>query len=169
MRKILDKVRNSVDNYLLYAFPIDIFIVIILWILNSKFSIFELSYNEKSFNLGIIENIISASISLAGFILASLTIIVAIRANIQNKSPEKANTPLELFFSVGTFKTIVKVFKIAIIELVICFIVSYIVLAIAENLSNDFIFKVIVSSIYLMSFSTIRSLFVLFLLIKVEH
>lgn len=169
MRKILDKVRNSVDNYLLYAFPIDIFIVVILWILNSKFSIFELSYNEKSFNLGIIENIISASISLAGFILASLTIIVAIRANIQNKSPEKANTPLELFFSVGTFKTIVKVFKIAIIELVICFIVSYIVLAIAENLSNDFIFKVIVSSIYLMSFSTIRSLFVLFLLIKVEH
>lgn len=169
MKRISNNIRNWVDNYLVFALPIDFIIIILLWILNSKFSLFEITYNEKFSNLDIVANIIGASISLAGFILASLTIIVAIRANIQNKSSEKAETPLELFFSVGTFKTIVKVFKISIIELVICFITSFIILIIAENLTNEFIFKVIVSSIFLMSLSTIRSLFVLFLLIKVNN
>ena len=169
MALISDKIKESVDNYLYYAFIIDAVIICILWILNSNFSFFEFQHNKKDINISIIGNIIGASISLAGFILASLTIIVAIRSNIKSKNPEQAQTSLELFFSVDTFKTIVKVFKIAIIELVICFIISYILWAVSANTSNEFIFKSIVSIIFLMSVSTIRSLFVLFLLIDVSE
>ena len=169
MTLISDKIKESVDNYLYYAFIIDAVIICILWILNSNFSFFEFQHNKKDINISIIGNIIGASISLAGFILASLTIIVAIRSNIKSKNPEQAQTSLELFFSVDTFKTIVKVFKIAIIELVICFIISYILWAVSANTSNEFIFKSIVSIIFLMSVSTIRSLFVLFLLIDVSE
>jgi hypothetical protein len=169
MAKISDKIKQSVDNYLNYAFIIDFVIIGVLWILNSNFSFFEFEHNKNDVNVDIIGNIIGASISLAGFILASLTIIVAIRSNTKSKIPEQAQTPLELFFSVGTFKTIVKVFKIAIIELVICFVISYILWTISSNISNVLMFKSIVSMIFLMSVSTIRSLFVLFLLIDVSE
>ncbi|PTX62623.1 hypothetical protein C8N46_10218 [Kordia periserrulae] len=167
MSLIINKIKKYVDNYLRYAFIIDVIVICILWFLNSNFSIIDFQQNDKKTNLDLINNIIGASISLAGFILASLTIIVAIRSNIKSKSPEQAETPLELFFSVGTFKTIVKVFRIAILELVICFVVSYVIWMISNNLSNGFIFNLLVSIIFLMSVSTIRSLFVLFLLIDV--
>lgn len=158
--------RTLVDNYLNYAFSIDALLIFLYWLFFNKFSFVTVIYNTKNSNLDILGNIIGASVSLAGFILASLTIIVAIRSNISNKLPEQAKTPLELFFSIGTFKTIVKVFKIAITELIICFIISYIVWAISENITNEFIFKTIITLIFLMSVSTIRSLFVLFLLIN---
>ncbi|WP_035677605.1 hypothetical protein [Flavobacterium limnosediminis] len=158
--------RTLVDNYLNYAFSIDALLIILYWFFFNKFYLISIIYNSKNSNLDILGNVIGASVSLAGFILASLTIIVAIRSNISNKLPEQSKSPLELFFSIGTFKTIVKVFKIAITELVLCFIISYLVWAISENVANEFIFKTIISLIYLMSVSTIRSLFVLFLLIN---
>jgi len=161
-------IRTIVDNYLNYAFSIDALIIILYWFLFNKFSFISVVFNQKSSNLDILGNIIGASVSLAGFILASLTIIVAIRSNIANKLPEQSKSPLELFFSIGTFKTIVKVFKIAITELIICFILSYIIWTISENVSNELIFKTIIILIYLMSVSTIRSLFILFLLINTD-
>lgn len=164
----MKKIRSIVDSYLNYAFIIDLIMMTLIWTLNN-FSLIEIKYLNRNNYIDIISNIISAAVSLAGFILASLTIIVAIRSNIANKNPEHAKNPLELFFSVGTFKTIVKVFKISIIELIICFIVSYSIWLISENLSLECINKTIVLLIYLMSLSTIRSLFVLFLLIDSEN
>ena len=164
----MKNIRNFVDTYLYYAFVIDIITIALLWFANSKFSLINFSLNTKENNIEIVSNIIGASVSLAGFILASLTIIVAIRSNIVSKTPEQSQNPLQLFFSIGTFKTIVKVFKIAIIELIFCFIASYVIWSISANLSNFTIFKTIIILIYIMAMSTIRSLFVLFLLIEAD-
>jgi hypothetical protein len=164
----MKNLRNFVDTYLNFAFILDILAIVLLWLVNSYFSLINFSINNKINNIDIVSNIIGASVSLAGFILASLTIIVAIRSNIVSKTPEQSENPLQLFFSIGTFKTIVKVFKIAIIELILCFIASYIILSISENVSNYTIFKTIIILIYLMAMSTIRSLFVLFLLIEAD-
>jgi hypothetical protein len=168
MKKVSSKYRELVDSYLQYALFIDIAVIGILWLLNSKVHLFEFEFKSKTEHLSLIENIIGASISLAGFILASLTIIVAIRSNILSKQPENSENPLELFFASGTYKAIVKVFKIAITELVLCFIVSYIITISSTNLENDFLFKSLIGLIYLVSVSTMRSLFVLFLLIDVD-
>lgn len=168
MKKISNKYRELVDLYLQYALFIDFAIITIIWFLNSKFSFFDFVLKSKSEHLSIIENIIGASISLAGFILASLTIIVSIRSNILSKPAENANNPLELFFLTGTYNSIVKVFKIAIIELVFCFIISYTITISSANLENYFLFKSGIGLIFLISVSTIRSLFVLFLLINVK-
>lgn len=170
MKKVSSKYRELVDSYLQYALFIDIAVIGILWLLNSKVHLFEFEFEFKSKteHLSLIENIIGASISLAGFILASLTIIVAIRSNILSKQPESSENPLELFFASGTYKAIVKVFKIAITELVLCFIVSYIITISSANLENNFLFKSLIGLIYLVSVSTMRSLFVLFLLIDVD-
>lgn len=161
----MNKIKNIVDQYLYYALFIDIIVILLIWLGNSYFSIFDFTIIKNDTNIEIVSNLIGASISLAGFVLASLTIIVAIRSNVKTKRPEEAETPLELFFSVGTYKTIVKVFKIAIIELVFCFVASYIVWMISENLENFTIFKINICLIFLLGASTIRSLFVMFLLI----
>ncbi|PVW13165.1 hypothetical protein [Marixanthomonas spongiae] len=161
----MNKIKNIVDKYLFYALFIDVAILLAIWLGNTHFSIFDFKPLNNETNIKILSNLIGASISLAGFVLASLTIIVAIRSNVKTKRPEEADTPLELFFSIGTYKTIVKVFKIAIIELVFCFIVSYIVWMASANITNYGIFKVNVCLIFLLTVSTMRSLFVLFLLI----
>lgn len=75
----------------------------------------DFDLKSKIKHLSIVENIIGASITLAGFILASFTIIVVIRSNILSKKPENSTNRLELFFSTGTYKATLKVFKIAII------------------------------------------------------
>src|SRR5690554_4417461 len=110
----MNKIKNIVDQYLYYALFIDIIVILLIWLGNSYFSIFDFAVIDNETNIEIVSNLIGASITLAGFVLASLTIIVAIRSNVKTKRPEEAETPLELFFSVGTYKTIVKVFKIAI-------------------------------------------------------
>lgn len=165
----MKNLRNFVDTYLYYALIIDLISIVFLWLANSKFTFINFSINNKVNNIEIVSNIIGASVSLAGFILASLTIIVTIRSNIVSKTPEQSQNALQLFFSINTFKTIVKVFKIAIIELVLCFIVSFIIWSISENLTNYTILKTIIILIFLMAMSTIRSLFVLFLLIEADH
>ena len=159
-------VKKVVDSYLYLALPIDALIVAILWLSNSNLNLIEITYNLKSTNIEIISNVIGASISLAGFVLASLTIIVAIRSSVKNRKPEEAKNALELFFSIGTYKTIVKVFKIAIIELVFTFIASYCIWLLSANFTNSFMFKCALCLIFLLAASTIRSLFVLFLLIS---
>lgn len=161
----MKQIRKIIDSYLVYALPIDITIVGVICLSSKYFPLFEVFPNDFGTNLDLLGNLIGASISLAGFVLASLTIIVSIRANTKTKLPENAQTPLELFFSVGTYKTILKVFKIAIIELVFCFIYGAVIWLLANNVSNDFIFQSLVNIIFLISFSTIRSLFVMFLLI----
>lgn len=162
-------IKKIVDNYLIYALPLDFLIVVLIWILNIFFPIFEITYNEKGDNLDLLSNIIGASISLAGFVLASLTIIVSIRSNTKIKEPEDAENAMELFFSVGTYKTIVKVFKIAIAELIFCFITAYIIWVFSKNISNLIIHNSVISFIFLTSVSSFRSLFVMFLMINLDR
>jgi len=164
----MNRIKKIVDGYLIFALLIDLIVVICFWLINIYAEQSAFVLNNQSTNLNILSTIIGSSISLAGFVLASLTIIVAIRSNVQSKIPENAETPLELFFSVGTYRTIVKVFQIAIIELVICFIGSYIVWISSCNMSNNYLFNFIASFVFMMSMGTIRSLFVMFLLIAID-
>jgi len=164
----MNKVREIVDNYLNFAFFIDIAIIAAIFICNTYFPFINIVLKAKTEYLNILNSLIGAAVSLAGFILASLTIIVAIRSSIANKSPEQSKNPLELFFSLGTYNSIVQVFKIAIIELIISFVLGYIIWLISDNICNAQIFNSLVSIIFLLSVSTIRSLFVLFLLIGAE-
>lgn len=157
-----------IDFYLNNALLLDGVTIIIVWILNSNFSLFSFVSNDKEKNIDILSDIIAASISLAGFILASLTIIAAIKSNISSRSLENARNPLELFFSPGNYRSIISVFKGSIAELTFTFIAAYIVWISVENFSNDLLLKVIVSFVIIVSISVIRSLIVLFKIININ-
>lgn len=165
MKKLYYK---SIDFYINNALILDAILICIIWLLNSKISILSFKINDKNDNIEILSDIISASLSLAGFILAALTIIAAMRANIINKPPEAARNPLELFFSSKNYKSIVNVFQGAIIELTFTFIVSYITWISKENISNITLFKVLISLTILTSISILRSLVVLFKIVNLK-
>ncbi|CAM3712052.1 hypothetical protein [Flavobacterium saliperosum] len=161
--------NKLIDFYLNNAIKSDILIVGLIWIANSCLRIIDFIPASKEIHLSILSDLISASISLAGFILASLTIIAAIKSNISNKAPETAKNPLELFFSPKNYKRIVEVFQGSIIELTFTFILAYFFWISSENFSNETIHKIVISLSVVISISTLRSLIVLFRIIRIEE
>jgi glycerol uptake facilitator-like aquaporin len=115
-----------------------------------------------------LQELISTSVSLAGFILAALTIIVTFKSNLKAKSIENSDNALDLIFSTGHYDNIVRVFKSSIIELVFCFVALFIVWASTDNLDVIIINKVNVCAILLTSFAIVRSLMVLFMILSLD-
>ena len=161
--------NKTIDYYLNNSLTIDLVCVILIWIINSYFSAFKFNIGTKENNISILSDIISASISLAGFILASLTIIVAVKSNLTNKNPESAKNPLELFFSAGNYKKIIEIFQASIIELTFTFITAYIFWISYENIKLYTLFMVNISLIFVVSISVLRSLLVLFKIINIKE
>lgn len=116
----------------------------------------------------ILNSLIGTSVSLAGFILAALTIIVSFRSNIACKKPEDAGPPLELIFSTDNYHKIINVFKSAIIELTMAFVGLYIVWILSENLTPEHILQANVYGGLLIFLSLVRTLFILFLVLKMD-
>jgi hypothetical protein len=164
MKKIQIKLS---DHYLNNSIFVDITLISILWICNTSFSWFNFKIASKSENIEILGDVVASSISLAGFILASLTVIASIRSNIANRPPEGAKNPLELFFSNENYIKIVQVFKDAIIELIAVFIISFGFWVSKENFENYTIFKLLISCIIIIFLSVARTLMVLFTIIKI--
>lgn len=160
--------KKTLDLYINNALFFDGVIIIALWFANSHLSIFNFIIATKKDNLDIVSDTVSASISLAGFILASLTVIASIRSNITNRPQDAIRNPLEMFFSDANYKRVVQVFKDAILELVLIFILSYSVWISQENIDNYTIVKWIISAILLILLSVTRTLFVLFTIIKID-
>lgn len=160
--------EKILDFYLNNSYAIDIFIVAGLWLINTYCVVFHLKSSNKSDLTGLISSIISTAISLAGFILAALTIIAAIKANIANKLPETAKNPLELFFSKANYSQLTTVFKESIIELVITTIGLYIIWLVSSGFSCNFLFKILICSISIVFLSVFRTLLVLFTIMGLE-
>jgi hypothetical protein len=161
--------KKILDFYLNNALFFDSLTIIILWFANSYLTIIDFTIAVKEENLEIISDTVSASISLAGFILASLTVIASIRSNITNRPPDATRNPLEMFFSDKNYIRIVQVFKDAIIELILVFILSYFIWISQENFENYTLFKWIVSAVIIIFLSISRTLLVLFTIIKIDR
>lgn len=160
--------KKLADFYLNNALFFDSVLLIALWLANSYLSFFNFKIADKNDNIDIVADTVAASISLAGFILASLTVIASIRSNITNRPPNATKNPLEMFFSDQNYNRIVQVFKDAIIELVLTFIISYTVWISQKNIDNYDIFKWIISAIIIIFLSISRTLLVLFTIIKID-
>jgi hypothetical protein len=161
--------KKIIDFYLNNALFFDSLTIIILWFANSYLTIIDFTIAVKEENLEIISDTVSASISLAGFILASLTVIASIRSNVTNRPPDATRNPLEMFFSDKNYTRIVQVFKDAIIELILVFILSYFIWISQENFENYTLLKWIVSAVIIIFLSISRTLLVLFTIIKIDR
>ena len=156
------KIKNFIiDNYLKIAILADIAICIVSWLISKYYPIFAISLENKSTQLSILANLISTNISLAGFILAALTIIVTFKSNLESKGIAIQSNALELIFSTKHYDNIVSVFKKAIIEFTICFIFLYFSWALSDSIKLIDVYRINICGIIITSLTISRSLFIL--------
>lgn len=161
MKKILD---------LYYKRPIiiDFIIIIIGWIASSNIHLINFTYPDQSGSLSLMSSLIGTMISLAGFILAALTIIVTFKSSIIAKGIDEATNALELLFSSRHYNSIVKVFKDSIIEFVCYSLISYCIWQSYANFSPIVLGKVVMSLIGIIALNVLRSLFMLFKILSLK-
>jgi len=171
--KRYDNFFNKIMDYYLEA-PIlfDIVICLILFGISRHYPLFSLKTIDKSNQLNIVSNLIGTCVSLAGFILAALTIIVTFKANIDSKNKE-GNQPfesaLQLLFTTGYYNDIVKIFKGAIKEFALLFVILYITWVNADSISVSTFYSLTQAALLSIAVNISRSLHVLFLVLKAEN
>jgi predicted PurR-regulated permease PerM len=152
------------DKYLKFPIFLDLVITSAVWycahtVLN-RLAISP--HFDRSNVLNVISSLIGTCVSLAGFILAALTIIITFKSNLQAKGMEEASNALELILSSKHYDKIVKVYKDAILEFVLAYIVMYASWIWAENLSRKTLVLICAGGIGVTSLCVLRSLLILF-------
>jgi hypothetical protein len=123
---------------------------------------------DRSNLLSVISSLVSTCVSLAGFILAALTIIITFKSNLKAKGIAEADDAMELILSSKHYESIVSVFKTAIIEFVIITIALYLISAASSQFTISALSIVTINGIVITSLTIWRSLFVLFRILKME-
>lgn len=161
-------VNKIMDFYLSGSIMIDALVIFIVWLISKYSPLIEFNITDKDKQVDIISNLIGCSVSLAGFILAALTIIVTFKSNINAKGLEEANNAMEMILSSPHYDGIVRVFKSAIIEYTICFIILACLWVASDNLSIWTLYRINVSAILSIALAIFRSLLILFSIIQME-
>ncbi len=122
-----------------------------------------------SFDRGsIISSLAGTAVSLAGFILAALTIIVTFRANVVSKGVTESSSGMEIIFNGPAYREIVAVFKGAIIGLIVCTSILYLGMLFGADLPPRWINLLNVVGLIEIIFSITRCLFVLFKVVELD-
>lgn len=151
-----------IDGYYKRPLIFDFIVLIAIWFLSNWFTIIRFKNSDQANSLSLISSLIGTMISLAGFILAALTIIVTFKSSLLAKGVDDANNALELIFSSRHYKSIVKVFKDSIIEFLIYSLLAYCIWQSYANFSVLILNRIVMSLIISISLNICRSLFMLF-------
>jgi hypothetical protein len=162
------QILKAIDFYTKYALFFDFLIIGMLMYLVRRYQIDFLLPKQRSEVENLMSNVVSTIVSLTGFILTALTIIVSVKANIKIKSLEEAANGMELLLSTKNYKLIVFVFRNAIIELITWLAILYVGWWPLFNLSVFVISILIAGAICAIIFATVRTLAVLFEIIFLE-
>ncbi|WP_146141336.1 hypothetical protein [Spirosoma oryzae] len=156
------------DWYVKYPIIKDLAFVVLVWLGSYRLPIFDFKVTDKANQLNIMSSIIGASISLAGFLIAALTIIVTYKLTTKDKKAIDTNLPTELVFVSRHYYRMIAVFRDAIIELLICTVFLYVVWASSDNITVTTANKAVVSGIMLVTLPIFRSLALLFKLLNLD-
>lgn len=160
------KKYHFLDFYIDHPFITDIALGIILFIFKDYlFKIIELDLNSLN---NISSSLISTFISIAGFTLAALTIIVTFKSNIKIKNLKEYDNAKDFLFSTPHYKSITNVFKNSISEQVLCCFVLYLLWLFQKSLPLIFTFVIVVFTIIVLITTLSRSLLILFKIITLE-
>lgn len=164
----MSKIHDVIDVYLRHPIIIDASLLCTCLLINHYSADIITIKFSVDVQINLISNLIGTSVSLAGFILAALTIIVTFKSNISSRPIEITETPLELIFSSVHYHNIVRVFKDSIIELTFCFVALYLLWLNSASVNADFIYYSNVYGIIFISLSLFRSLLILFTVLSLD-
>ncbi|PSK91040.1 hypothetical protein [Taibaiella chishuiensis] len=158
------------DRYFNHAITADLFVACLFFLADYKFGVFSFAYLDKPSAMDFISNLIGTCISLAGFILAALTIIVSFKSNIKaRRDYHNIESALELFLNTKNYERVVKFFKKAIVEFIIIVMLLYGIWLSSANLDSNIISMVLFSAVTMVVLTIWRSLDVLFKVMKTEN
>lgn len=158
--------NRLLDYYLDYPKFWDCVVIgLVVALLHWKASLLPLAVSDLS---SLQNGLIGTAVSLAGFIIAALTIIVTFRANIAVKKMDDSANGMELLFNSRNYSKVVSVFKGAIIELVIGFVVVYLSILAEAALTVRHSILIAIALLIGITLSTLRCLFVLYGVLGVE-
>ncbi len=178
----MKKFDTIMDKYYSKPLPYDFIIISLIcfvyWLVTVKHKIEMVNDVEliKSFTT----DLISTSISLAGFVLASLTIIVTFkdnttskRLNLTTESNEEGKegnetTGLELLFSSKHYSTIVKTFSTSVFLLLSGFVILSLYKFFFAKLPQYFGDYILIISILIIALSVFRCVLLLYKIIKLQ-
>ncbi len=123
---------------------------------------------SKGYELNYVSNIIATSVSLAGFMVAALTIMVTVKSSLQARGFGDSKNALEYLFSTKHYNNIIRVFRQTIVELIMVFSALYCIWLFSANVETAFIFECLLASIFWISAAIIRSLYLLFAILNLE-
>jgi hypothetical protein len=113
-------------------------------------------------------SLISTIVSLSGFLVAALTIMITVKASLKARGFNDAGNALEYLFTTDRYFEIVQVFTTAIAELIVLLVCSYIVWLSASNISLVPLSKILFGITFATSAAIIRSIFIFFKILKLE-
>ncbi|QKG57023.1 hypothetical protein GKZ68_10520 [Hymenobacter sp. BRD128] len=158
--------NRILDSYLRHSLKCDIAIsIVIVGVLHFWAGRLPLSSFERG---SVISSLAGTAVSLAGFILAALTIIVTFRANVASKGIMESMSGMEIIFNGPAYRDIVGVFKGAIIGLVICTLVLYLGMIFGANLPLRWISLLSVVGLIEIILSITRCLYILFRVVEID-
>lgn len=168
---------KAMDRYikkpLLWDLIIIAIIIFIKHFVSNIYPIITMPKNEVI--TSIYSDLIGTTISLAGFVLASLTIIITFKDNINHKEilrkaeNKEEITGIELIFSSKHYGRIVGVFSWACVIFLILFL-FVIVLKLSQTFLNENIqLDLCVSIITLIFLTIVRTLIVLYSIIQIQN
>jgi hypothetical protein len=165
----MSKIKAKIlDSYFKYPFLYDfIFTCLIILFFNVNQNKIQIPFDFNKID-AIISNVVTSLVSLTGFILASLTIIVTVKSNIKIRNLANASNSMELVLSSGNYKKIIVVFRDAIIELVFALILIYILWMPIFSFSKIQYMFIIAFGILVIITTVSRSLAILFKIIFLE-
>lgn len=146
--------------------------VAIEWFLRPRLSF--LHFPKCDTVLDLLSDLANTSISLAGFVLAALTIVVTFRDNMQHKeatldvNKREELSALELLFLSRHYYGIVKVFSWATMILVAVFIVAALLKLAHVELGDVPLFYGAVFLMTVLSLTILRCLYVLFRIVRLQ-
>ncbi|MDX9883169.1 MAG: hypothetical protein RBS73_13995 [Prolixibacteraceae bacterium] len=165
--------KNILNIYIKRPLLYDLFICAFIITVIEVFNVLSLSITLDSAK-STISDIVNTSISLAGFILAALTIIVTFKDNIAHREQSNPNpklndlSGLELIFSSKHYKRIIGVFSWAAVIYISIFLLFSILKLFLSKIPEKFYLDIVLVGILLISFTIFRSLLVLYNVIKLQ-
>ena len=132
------KTNTMMDVYLKHYLLIDVLIILGLIALSEIICArgwWCLNINRDSLD-ALLNELVSSSVSVGGFIIASLTIIVTMKDNVA-KPIEESKNGLELIMNSQHYKSIVSIFKVG----AWIFVVTFLGFSLLEVLKNELIDK----------------------------
>lgn len=141
-------------------------ILFVSYCLCNKYSICVKINRDTLGNL--LNELVSSSVSIGGFIIAALTIIITLKDNLKAKEASYPISALEVLFHSKHYKRIVNVFYSAALVFVVTFFYFSIIEIIWDNLCDKNALYLIFIGLFLTVMSVLRCLIVLQKIIEIQ-